>query len=204
MFKTSTTDDPNLLLYHQFNHVSGNPVDSRSGIEAVRVGAAATQLISNIPTSDSQFVVLNETTGVNDFLNANVEILFSNPNTEYQTTVHHHTIAPNTINGIAVNETVTATEYWEINRYEPDPLLLEATDISFKINTDLNEIDPIYFMKYKLYHRENTAEDDWVFIKSASSANEVDGTITFQNIDVMGQFMITQSMSNDIEQLFYQ
>jgi len=84
-------------------------------------------------------------------------------------------------------ETAFGSQYWMISKIGDGNL---KTDLSFTLNENIDINDQNNPHQISLYRREINSGSQWLRWKSASSVSGSSNTVTFNNIDEFGQFMI--------------
>ena len=98
---------------------------------------------------------------------------------------------PNTIEGIAENETVFDQQYWVIHRYGGDEELLN-TKITFQTKETLTATDEQSPITLALYGRNQTTDTAWTIIGNAAVVNAANNSLTFEHITHFEQYIISR------------
>ena len=103
------------------------------------------------------------------------------------------------INDYPINSPIDADEvfdehYWVIHKYSDDVLI---ADLTFTISDVLIQEDADNPSRIRLFRRDCNAFGNWEVITIASSVDENNGTILFEDIDIDGQFILGRKIPPD-------
>lgn len=185
-----------LLSYYQLNETTGTAVTDVLGNNTGTLvnGAARTNSsvnVGNSNPSNSQTITAISNIGLQSFLNAQLDINFTAKTGAEDITVTYQNYTPNTTTG-----TNAALLYqnptWTVNSSTTTGTYVGDFTFNFPLGT-FNSIDPL---KYRLYHRTMHADGMWQELAIATGLTN--NTITFSNIEVLGQFMVVQQSADGI------
>lgn len=190
MHLTLTGCEAGLVSYYQLNETAGTAATDVLGnntgtlVNGV-IRNASTVNTGNSNSSNSQSIAAVSAVGLQSFSNANLDINITNKTGTEDITVTYQNYTPNASTG--ANAVVLYNNpTWTINSSTNTGTYTGDLTFTFPVAT-FSSLDPL---KYRLYHRTMDADGAWqeIAIASALTAN----TITFSNIEVLGQFMVVQ------------
>ncbi|GLR19591.1 LamG-like jellyroll fold domain-containing protein [Portibacter lacus] len=179
-----------LVSYYQLNELSSVLVeDVRDNNEATLEGGVSRTLsgvnVGNSILSFSQTIANISSVGVQSFDSANVEINITSISNAQDLTTTFQSFSSNTIDG-ADGVLFYDNPTWTINSSSSDTEYVG--DLKFALPSgSLTSNDPL---NYRLYQRTSYEEGQWTSIANASQISN--DSITFSNIESLGQFMIVQ------------
>lgn len=185
-----------LVSYYQLNETAGTAAtDILGNNPGILVNGAARSTSSintgNSNPSNSQTITAIATTGLQSFSNAHLDINFTSKTGAEDLSVTYQNYTPNGTTG-----TNAAVLYdnptWTINSSTTTGTYVGDFTFTFPSGT-FNSLDPL---KYRLYHRSMNADGAWQDLAIASALTN--NTITFSNIEVLGQFMVVQQSADGV------
>ncbi|MCP4442611.1 MAG: T9SS type A sorting domain-containing protein [Aureispira sp.] len=191
--------EASLAAYYQMNEGSGTSLADKSNNGYTgTLTSVQTWPTSGVNTgqdasgnSNSQSIVTLAGASIQNFTNANLDIEFKEHSIAEEITVTYQNFAPNTTTGL--NSTIMPTDIqWTITYSELNPVT-RLMDLTFTYPA--NTFTSLEVKKYDLYRRDHNSEGDWIRLGAASDITS--NTITFRNIDKLGQFMV-QARSTDL------
>ena len=186
MHLTLIGDEPNLVLYYQFNELNYSSVYNIKGTLHGGTGGA-TRTPSTIPVGGGFSDTKTESTGSIDFVNTDVNINFTAQNSA-EVVVSKINLAPNTVpTGL---QRVFNSQYWAIHRYGTGSF---AGNITFKVAEDLTTGDAAAPDDILLYGRNFNSDMDWALVTAATSVDAANDQATFDAITNFDQFLIVAS-----------
>ncbi|WP_052596808.1 LamG-like jellyroll fold domain-containing protein [Aureispira sp. CCB-QB1] len=196
MHLTLSGCETGLVSYYQLNETSGTATEDVVGNNPATLVNGAARISSGVNTgnsnpSNSQTIAAIATTGVQSFSNAHLDIDFTAKTGAEDITVTYQNYTPNTISG-ATATTIYNNPTWTINSSSTTGTSTGNFTFTFPSGT-FNSLDPL---KYRLYHRAMNADGAWQEIAIASALTNT--TVTFLNIEVLGQFMVVQESADGI------
>lgn len=185
-----------LVSYYQLNELSGGLLaDEQDNNEGTLEGGAIQSIseinVGNSNSSFSQTIANISSVGVQSFDSANVEINITSISNTQDLTATFQAFSSNTTEGIDGilsydNLTWTITSSFANTEY--------VGDLKFALPSgSLTSMDPL---NYQLYHRTSTEVGQWTSIAIASHISN--DTITFSNVEVIGQFVIVQQYADGV------
>jgi len=188
MYLSFSGTEQGLVSYWQFNEGSEKHLTDRAGGNNGKLKNIASNAWteSSIPfgsgVSNTQIV---SSTGKIEFSGTDITIDFTNKTGTDTIVVTRIDTVPN-INPSDLN-TVFNKQYWAINKFGTGTL---NSDISFVLQNELTQDDEAHPERIKLYTRGGSTDTNWVYLTSANSINLSENKVVFEDISVLGQFII--------------
>lgn len=185
-----------LFGYYQLNESTGTTAnDILNNHNATLVNGVgrgtSTVNVGNSATSMSQTITGVSNIGAQVFNNAKVEINVTSKTGVEDWTATYEGFAPNGTLG-AVGVQLFSTPIWTINSSNNAGAYIGNLTFTFPTGT-FSGLNPI---QYQLYHRAMHEGGEWKPIALASSMTT--HTISFSNIEVLGQFMVVKESADAI------
>jgi hypothetical protein len=196
MHLTLTACETGLVSYYQLNETAGTAVTDVLGNNLGTLVNGAARSTSSINTgnsnpSNSQTITAIATTGLQSFSNAHLDINFTSKTGAEDLSVTYQNYTPNGTTGINA-AVLYYNPTWTINSSITTGTYVGDFTFTFPSGT-FNSLDPL---KYRLYHRSMNADGTWQDLAIASALTN--NTITFSNIEVLGQFMVVQQSADGV------
>lgn len=195
MHRNDDFDNPNLIQYYQFNETTNtapsiSPVSFDSCAFLNTGGTITSRITATEPSGAASVSTLPKSSTLTSFGSTDVSLKFTSDNLSETATVHKINVDPYNpdTSGIGSSEIAThANSYWEINAY-PNNTTNAISVAQFTVPYDIKDTDDA--SKFKLYTRNQTSDEQWIFHSSASSIDNANNIITFNNLPQNGQYVI--------------
>lgn len=188
MHPTSQNDAANLVAYYQFNETQG-PILDKIGSAHAGISGNGQRVTSSAPVGGGLSGEAVEKIGGVDFLGTQ----FSANYTEQggaTSVVSNLNLLPYNTNSIAKNEQIMGNEYWVLNRWGSGSF---KADYTFKPGFDITPTDAANPNLLKMYARAFNGEGPWGPMGKATAADAQTNTVTFNNLSIQGQLIVTAS-----------
>lgn len=196
MHLTLTGCETGLVSYYQLNETTGTAaVDVKGNNVGTLVNGAIRTAsdvnVGNSNPSNSQSIGAISTVGLQSFSTANLDLDFTAKTGAEDITVTYQNYTPNGV--VGVNAVVFYNNpTWTINSSTTTGTYVGDLTFNFPSGT-FSSLDAL---KYRLYHRAMNADGTWQELAVASTLTA--STITFSNIEVLGQFMVVQQSADGV------
>lgn len=196
MHLTLTGCETGLVSYYQLNETTGTiATDVQGNNNATLINGVSRNVspinVGNSASSNSQTITGISTATNQAFTIANLEIDVTAKTGMEDWTVTYQAFDPNVVAGTN-GVTVYSTPTWTINSATTTGTYVGNLTFTFPAGS-FSSTAPV---KYRLYNRSMHAGGDWKEIASASLVTS--NTITFSNIEVLGQFMVVQQSADGV------
>lgn len=122
------------------------------------------------------------------------------PSTDYNINYHHQngaTAVVSKINNAPYNTTsitgqdeIFDAQYWVLNRYGTGNF---EGNITFYPTETISTFDSQNPSQFSLFGRMSNADEDWTFINSAASTDDITNSITFESVAQEGQYVVAKA-----------
>ncbi|MBF0452708.1 MAG: tandem-95 repeat protein [Candidatus Magnetomorum sp.] len=185
MYKTLNGDESNLVSAWSFNEGSGSRSLDISSNHFNGTLVNSPQWITSTAPIGLTSVMLTETAGTKTFTDTGITMIFNTYDGSSPVQAVKMNDAPN-VEPVGLKE-IFDDQYWVIKRF-PDAAV--NANITFSISETLTSSDESDPSVLTLYTRGTAATGSWTAVTAASSVDATSGTVTFNNITSLGQFII--------------
>ncbi|MEM7102884.1 MAG: reprolysin-like metallopeptidase [Bacteroidota bacterium] len=182
--------DPDLISCWQFNGNDVNVLDKAGHYNGTLNGAM--RVTSSCPIGPGDVNTASEVAGVVIFPEAEVGANYTNQAGASVTTTRID-LTPYGNGGIDPMASILDNQYWVLNRFEQIGPLSAA--LTFGLSEDVSLANAANPAVFSLYSRDFNADGSWTFLANAISADAINNTVTFNDIQQYGQFLITRTLN---------
>jgi hypothetical protein len=189
MYRNAPTANANLINYWQFNNGSGTTLTDMKGTATGTLNNMdnTNWIASTIPFAagavNTQRVT---TTGTTTFTGTGLVANFTaKSGTDTIVASRIDTLA-----NVSPTDVTTAfnSQYWVINRFGTGTF---TSNLTFTVNDDITSVQAAHPNLLKLYKRESNNDGSWTLVAAATSADDVNNTVTFNGLTSFdGQYMV--------------
>lgn len=179
---------PNLIANYHLDETDGTALDAL-GLHHGEATASIVSIESSAPIGSGTSNTQMEMNGWVDFPTTDCSIDYNQQN-EATAVVSKINNAPYNTTSITGQDEVFDTQYWVLNRYGTGDF---EGNVTFYPTETISSFDAQNPSQFSLFGRMSNADADWIFISSATNADDITNALTFENVAQAGQYVITKS-----------